>query len=109
MPLRLATERCRFGHGKKGNWRLQVFVAWRIRATTNAVGMVKRASCAFLSQRSRGRFIKAALPVSDGALGATRPATITFKAPIGAMAFELASDGTFTLKNGAYEMVVALP
>ena len=32
-------------------------------------------------------------------------ATITFKAPIGKMAFEMAADGTFKLKNNSYVMV----
>ena len=35
------------------------------------------------------------------------PKALKFKAPIGNMTFEMAADGTFTLKNAAYEMAKA--
>ena len=39
----------------------------------------------------------------DDAMGTT----LTFKAPIGDMTFEMAADGTFTLKNDSYQMAKA--
>ena len=40
-------------------------------------------------------------------LDGTLSGTLAFKAPIGDMAFEMASDGTFSLKNASYLMVEA--
>ena len=38
------------------------------------------------------------------ATGRVYPVTLAFKAPVGEMSFEMAADGTFTLKNGNYSM-----
>ena len=43
--------------------------------------------------------------VALDATGRVPPVTLAFKAPIGDMAFEMAADGSFTLKNGNYVMV----
>ena len=44
---------------------------------------------------------------STDATGRVPPVNVVFKAPIGEMAFEMAADGSFTLKNGSYLMAEA--
>jgi hypothetical protein len=46
----------------------------------------------------------AAKAVDVAATSAAAPVTVAFKAPIGEMAFAMAADGTFTLKNASYVM-----
>ena len=70
-------------------------------------GTVKISATATLLADGRAKRVKAKAVNVEVAAGTAAPHTaakVAFKAPIGEMAFEMAADGTFTLKNGSYVM-----
>ena len=74
-------------------------------------GTVKISATATLLVDGKAKKVKAnavnvEVAAANGADAQERvhPKVIPFKAPIGEMAFEMAADGTFTLKNGSYVM-----
>ena len=72
-------------------------------------GTVKISATATLLVDGKSKKVKAnAVNVEVAAAAGTAAphtaAKVAFKAPIGEMAFEMAADGTFTLKNGSYVM-----
>ena len=74
-------------------------------------GTVKISATATLLVDGKAKKVKAnavnvEVAAANGADAQERvpPKVIAFKAPIGEMAFEMAADGTFTLKNGSYVM-----
>ena len=69
-------------------------------------GTVKISGSATLLIDGKARKVSAkAVNVALDATGRVFPVTLAFKAPVGEMSFEMAADGTFTLKNGNYAMV----
>ena len=69
-------------------------------------GIVKISGNATLLIDGKAKKVTAkAVNVELDATGRVPLVTLAFKAPIGEMAFEMATDGTFTLKNGNYVMV----
>ena len=69
-------------------------------------GIVKISGTATLLIDGKAKKVSAkAVKVALDATGRVPPVTLAFKAPVGEMAFEMATDGTFTLKNGNYVMV----
>ena len=68
-------------------------------------GVVKISASATLLVDGKAKKVSAkAVSIVLDATGRVPPVTLAFKAPIGDMAFEMAADGTFTLKNGSYVM-----
>ena len=68
-------------------------------------GTVKIAATATLLVDGKAKKVTAkTVSVVLDATGRVPPVTLAFKAPIGEMAFEMAADGTFRLKNGSYVM-----
>ncbi len=69
-------------------------------------GVVKVSTTASLLVDGKAKKVSAkGVNVALDAMGRVPPVTLAFKAPIGDMAFEMAADGSFTLKNGNYVMV----
>ncbi len=68
-------------------------------------GTVKISAYATLLVSGKAKKVSAkAVNVALDATGRVLPVTLAFKAPVGEMSFEMAADGTFTLKNGNYSM-----
>ncbi len=68
-------------------------------------GTVKISAYATLLVSGKAKKVSAkAVKVELDATGRVLPVTLAFKAPVGEMSFEMAADGTFTLKNGNYSM-----
>ena len=74
----------------------------------NRKGLVKVSATATLIVDGKAKKITAkAVSIDARRVGDNAPYQIAFKAPIGEMAFEMAADGSFTLKNGSYLMAEA--
>ena len=74
----------------------------------NKRGVVKVSATATMLIDGKVKKVTAkAVNVTLDAMGRVPPVNVVFKAPIGEMAFEMAADGSFTLKNGSYLMVEA--
>ena len=68
-------------------------------------GMVKISGNATLLIDGKAKKVSAkAVNVALDATGRVYPVTLAFKAPVGEISFEMAADGTFTLKSGNYSM-----
>ena len=68
-------------------------------------GIVKISGNATLLVDGKAKKVSAkAVKVELNATGRVPPVTLAFKVPVGEMSFEMAADGTFTLKNGNYSM-----
>ena len=74
----------------------------------NKRGVVKVSATATMLIDGKAKKVTAkAVNVMLDATGRVPPVNVVFKAPIGEMAFEMAADGSFTLKNGSYLMAEA--
>ena len=74
----------------------------------NKKGVVKVSATASMLIDGKVKKVTAkAVNVTLDATGRVPHVKVVFKAPIGEMAFEMAADGKFTLKNGSYLMVEA--
>ena len=74
----------------------------------NRKGLVKVSATATLIVDGKAKKVTAkAVNVMLDATERVPPVKVVFKAPIGEMAFEMAADGKFTLKNASYLMVEA--
>ena len=74
----------------------------------NKKGVVKVSATATMLIDGKAKKVTAkAVNVTLDATERVPPVKVVFKAPIGEMAFEMAADGSFTLKNGSYMMAEA--
>ena len=74
----------------------------------NKKGLVKVSATATMLIDGKAKKVSAkAVSIDARRVADNAPYQIVFKAPIGEMAFEMAADGKFTLKNNSYVMVEA--